>query len=325
MGQPVIAGDSFTIGLRSEFYNAYDVRYKGLMDRIGRHMAIGLPSTRSEEPYFYFEAVAAFKRWVRGEMASYKGFRGVKWTVVNYDWQRAVDWHYRDESDDQSKTLVQRVRQLASRAAWHDERIFMQIMTNTTDADLLPAIPNAPDGAALYATTAGGAYRFGVPDGNIVTGGGIATAALVRTDILKAEARFTQMQDPQGLRLHDPEVIMGPKSIYFNPDNIEVFEAAIYQKITQGTNAGVSNLLIDALRRYTLVPHPQITDNDFYIFLDDAPVKPIFSQEREPLRDAYADFDNSDETRNTGFRSLTWFFTRGYGVGPAFYTVKVNN
>lgn len=328
---PVISGASFAAGLRGEFFNAYQQRYQALTNRIGKHMALGLPSTRNEEPYFYFESSPYFRRWVRGRGMSYKNFKGIQWTVTNYEWARAIPFHYRDVNDDQSKSLMTRARELGIRGAITDEDIFFQIMQGTSDDDLLPAVPNAPDGAALYATTAGGSNRFGISNGNIITGGGVATVSSIQTDYFKAISRMVQFQDTQGGRLLDPEKIRGAKTLYYNPANMEVvekaFEQSLIHSIVSGTGAAVSNVVkeMSAKHNVVTVPHPKITDNDMYLFIDDPEVKPIFMQEREPLRDAFADFDNSDSTRDTGIQSIRFWFTRGYGVGPAYYTVKINN
>jgi len=40
-----------------------------------------------------------------------------------------------------------------------DERLFFQMLVNP-DAKLLPAVPDAPDGVALFATTSDGSKRF---------------------------------------------------------------------------------------------------------------------------------------------------------------------
>ena len=175
IGTPVIAGEAFAAGLRTEFLNLYERRYKAVQERLSRLMRLNIPSTRNEEDYFYYESAPHVKRWVRGDEMATKGFKGVKWTVPNYEWAEGVSWHFADRQDDQTKNLVDHARGLGESYALLQERIFFQLLQGETDPDLLPyaATMTATDGATLFSATHGDTTdRFGVSGGNTLTGTG---------------------------------------------------------------------------------------------------------------------------------------------------------
>lgn len=330
MGQPIIAGAAFAAGLRTEFLSTYEPKYSGLAS-IENAMRRDVPSTRENEDFFYWNSSPRFVRWVRGETMPEKAFSGIAYNVVNYEWARAIPWHYADRSDDQTRSMVEVARGLGHSATLLDERVFFQIITAAADNDLLPAIPNAPDGAALYATTAGGAARFGATGGNIVTGSGVTTAESIRTDLFSAKARFLQFQDTESEVLLDESMIDSGLTIFFGAANVKVFAEAFRQSVTAlaastaVSNAGVSNIVMDSGLKVTLKATARITDNDWFIFLDGMPVKPVFSMLREGLQDVTQTWQNSDETRRTGIESIRWWMRKGYGVNAAFGSIKVNN
>ena len=71
----------------------------------------------------------------------------------------------------------------------------------------------------------------------------------------------------------------------------------------------------------------RITDNDWYVFRNDAPVKPIFETDRRPIMEesALTDGNNSDEVRNTGYEYVQYSLRKGFGVNVPFGGIKVNN
>lgn len=331
MSQPVIAGAAFAAGLRTEFLSTYDRPYSGLGGALANVMKQDIPSTRENQDFFYWESAPRMVRWVRGQTMSEKNFRGIAYNVVNHEWARAIPWHYADRSDDQTRGLMDRARKLGDSARLLDERIFFQIITGATDNDLLPAIPNAPDGAGLYATTAGGVARFGVTNGNLLTGSGIATAEAIRTDIYTAKTQFLRMQDTEGELLHDESEIDGGLTLFYNVQNAKVVAEALKQPITAlaastaQSNAGVTNIILADGLKITPVGTARITDNDMYVVLNSAEPKPVFSMLREAIQDVVETWQNSDLTRRTGIESIRWWLRKGYGVNAAYNTIKINN
>lgn len=331
-GQPVISGASFAAGLMAQALGTYRRRYAILRERVSMMAELDIPSTRREEIYFYWEAAPHIVRWPRGQNMSAKPFRGVRYTALNHRWARAIEWNNEDLQDDQTNSLLAHARGLGQSAATLDERIVFQIMQGTTDADLLPTIPNAPDGSALYITTT----RFGVTNGNDIIAAqsnGIGSSAAVRADYWQTISRFRQFQDTEGQPLFDPGTIDGAKLVIYpaaisgTPGSSvdEVFAEAFIQFRTLDGGAAVSNVVKEANQLPTLWGTQRLTDvNDWYVFLGASDIKPLFSQLREGLREVIATFENSDVARSSGVESVRWFMRKGYGVNLPFATIKVS-
>ena len=326
----VVTAAQLTQWIRTEFADAYKLAADGLGPRIDAMMQRGIPSNALTEFYGYFEAAPYPRRWPRGTNITSENFLSQTFSVVNYDWGRRVPWHRNDRRDDRTQSLLDQARSCGEHWATLDERVFFQIVRAAADVNLLPAIPNAPDGAVLYATTAGGAARFGVTGGNLITGNGVAAAQTIRNDFYEARSRFRRFQDQKGQPLFSESILDAGYIVIFGAGNEQAFAEAFYQQMTIGAVGvapvtAVSNIVKDQLLNVTLVPTQRITDNDWFIFLKGSPKKPIFSQEREPLRESFATEDNSDHARDSGEEYAQWASRRGYGVGPAYGTIEVNN
>ncbi len=322
----VNATEALIRGARDAFVETYSNMIKGSDEKLKKCMTLGMPSDKISEVYPYFESAPIVKRWARGEPIPRDAFSSKSFLVPNYDWGIAVDWHENDEEDDQTKGLVKRAREAGQSLALLPERVFFQYLTAGADADLIPSVPNAPDGVALYsATNGGGGARFGIVGGNIISGGGVATTAAIQTDYYAAVQRFIRMLDTQGQPLWPAELVGRGVTIVYGAANGQVFEQAFQQNFIQASNAAVSNVVMDAGRKVTLWSTPRITDNDWYVFLDAAADKSIFQQVRRPVRDNLEDMLNSDQSRRTKNKAISWDARFGFGIALPYQTVKVNN
>ena len=303
----VNAVEALIRGARSEFVDTYANMIKGSDEKLKKVMDLGLPSDKASEIYPYFESSPNAKRWPRGEPIPTAGFTSKSFLVPNYDWAIAIDWHENDEQDDQTRSLVTRARDAATKLALLPERIFFQLLTAGTDGDLLPTVPNAPDGSAFFATTSGsGANRFGVANGNLLTGSGVATTAAIQTDFWAAIAQFVRFLDTDSQPLWPAELISRGVTIIYGAANNQVFAQAFQQNFVQATNAATSNVVLDADMKVTLWQTPRITDNDWFVFLNAAPTRACFQQVRQPVRDNMEDMLNSDHSRRTTNKRLHW-------------------
>ena len=338
IGTPVIAGEAFAAGLRTEFLNLYERRYKAVQERLSQLMRLNIPSTRNEEDYFYYESAPHVKRWVRGDEMATKGFKGVKWTVPNYEWAEGVSWHFADRQDDQTKNLVDHARGLGESYALLQERIFFQLLQGETDPDLLPeaSTMTAPDGATLFSATHGsGDDRFGVSGGNTLTGTG-STVSDIRQDFFSALVRFKLFKDTEGQPMWSDSFLDGPYIIVYPAQMEESMREAFSQRYHVQDSGGVatsnmhtpsvSNVILDSGQKVKLWGTQRLSDaNDYFIFMASSDVKPIFSQERQPLTDVVETFENSDTVRRTGIESIRFLSRHGFGLSLPYSIVKVTN
>lgn len=332
-GQIVINADALTAGLRSEFITTYRQRYALVRERLSPVMTLGIPSDKFEEIYGYYDSSPHWRRLPRGETIASKPLRAVQYRAKNVDWGIKIEWHKNDREDDQLRDLMTQARSAGEKGALIHERVFFQFLTGVTDPELMDSVPNAPDGAALYATTAAGSARFGVTGGNLLTGSGVATSAAIRADFFNAIEQFRLFQDTEGQPLWDDATLDGGYTVIYGAANEQVFREAFQQARTvqataagqASTGAAVSNIVLDAGISVRLWSTQRITDNDWYIFLNASPIKAIFQQEREGIKDYAETMENSDNARRTKIESIQWDARYGYGINIPYQTVKINN
>ena len=331
---PVNATQLLTPGLRANFKQTYEQMYKASRGRLSGAMDF-ITSDKLFEIYGYYQASPNPSRWDRGSIITSKAFKSVQYKTYNKDWGLRIPWHENDEEDDQIDGLLQRAREGGQKFALLDERIFFQLIQSGTDAELLKQIPTAPDGAALYATTAGGANRFGVSSGNLLTGDSSPTGQDLRDSIFEAVAQWVQMLDTESQPLIDPAVIDQGIVVYYSPTiNQEVaraFQQAFPIEVdgTAGSAnaaAAPSNVIHDAGLKIDLRQTVRVTTNDLYCFLPGINLRPVFKQTRRPLRAVGPiTMDNSDSMRDTKNRYMQWDERAGYGFNLPYATIKVNN
>ena len=324
-GQLVLSAATLTAGIRADFARTYANKNKGVEQKLGPIMTLKMSSDKLIELYAYYESAPHPKIWPRGTDLPVKNFRSIGYNVENFDWSIGVEWHKNDRADDQTRTLFDQARQAGANFGLLTERIFFQFILATTDSDLLATIPNAPDGAVLYATTAGGSDRFGATDGNLLSGSGVATSDDVRTDYFSAVAQFDLFQDTEGQPLWDPSDVERGTTVIYGASNRKVFADAFQQGRTLEGGAALTNIIMDSGQKVTLMSTPRITDDDWFVFMNDLEVKPIFEQLRQGLQTWDQLMSNSDRARNTKQEGVQWDARMGYGISIPYGTVKINN
>ena len=215
-------------GLRTEFWDTYAAVQNRVADsRLSSVMNLGVGATNREHDFAYFESAPHFDLWKRGDEIKSKGMDSISFNVPVYEWGRRVPWSKWDRDDDQTGSLLDVARQAGQSAALLPERFFFDLIQNNTG--LLPSIPTAPDGAAMFATTAGGSARFGATNGNLLTGTG-AAAANILTDFYSAITQFLQFQDTEGQPLVSDNLLSQPFIIVHPVELTEAMETAFAQK-----------------------------------------------------------------------------------------------
>lgn len=335
MTLPVLAGNMLDPGMRAEAVNTYAKQYKGIVDKLGPVMQFAVPSDKLTEVRGYFKTPPYAARWPRGQERRRKGFDSVKFYATNHDWSVGTRWHLNDEQDEQTHSLVSHARAVGSRAGNICERVFFQFLTATTNLDLMPAIPNAPDGAALFTNST----RFGRSSGNLVSGTGVSLPSMILADYYSVRAQLRGFQDTEGQPLLDEAAIdEGTYHLFYNSDNDQVFRMAFEQKgsvvvvknvaATENVAAAVpTNIIMDSGIKVVLHPTQRITDNKWFVIVDhpSIPIKPIVQQSRAPMQERIETMDNSDRARDTKFVGFDFDWRETYYINLPYMAVEVSN
>ena len=183
------------------------------------------------------------------------------------------------------------------------ERVFYQMITGATDPNLLQAIPNSPDGAAIYSATDGtGAARFGRTGGNIITGSGVSRPIVLTYNVANDKVVKEAFLRQQTL------------SVVTNIAGTENVGAA-----------APSSIILASGLQVLLWPTVRITTNDLFVFFSGCPVKPVFQQKRQAVRMVTQNADNSDIARRSKLWGWYWDSREGYGTNLTFGTIKIDN
>lgn len=323
---PVLATEALARGLKQKFVNTYKLYVTGSEAKVGMVMDLSEPSDKSAELYAYFESAPHARRWPRGEDRGTESFRARSFEVPNYDWTAGVSWHSNDEDDDQTRSLTSQASDAGMTFALLPERVLFQYLNAATDLDLLPALPNAPDGAALFSATDGaGNARFGVTGGNTMAGAGLS-AADIRSDFLTIKGRASRCTDTKGQPLL-PAELLDEWVIIYGSHLEEAFAGAFLQTITpdRARDGGFTNVIMVANIKITLWSTPRITTNNWFARPTKVPHRSLFRQVRQEVRDNLADFTNSDHTRLTKEKQLLWDARFGFGLGLPYDWWRVTN
>lgn len=318
-------------GLRTEFWDTYAAVKNRVADsRLASVMNLSVGATNRDHDFGYFESAPHFDIWRRGDEIASKGMDSVSYNVAVYEWGRRVPWLKWDRDDDQTDSLMNVARQSGESAALMPERMFFDLIQN--NASILPAIPTAPDGAAMFAGTAGGAARFGATDGNALTGTGAGSGAVL-TDFYTALEQFLLFQDTEGQPLLSDADLQGGLIVIHPVGMTEAMETAFRQKQQIGdalVGGAKSNLIQDTARSVELWGSARLDGVDvdnWYVFLKNPPKEQTFVLDREGVQEetALMEDNNSDTTRRTAEESIQWWSRAGAGISLPYGAIKVTN
>lgn len=307
-------------GLRSEFETIFRQRQRAMNARLGTIMRV-VQSDGAYEVYGVTGAVPKVNRWRRGTNRTQQGISEFLQFVENYTYELMVPWHEEDEEDDQTGTLVDRVREGAIRFAQLPDRAYIEIITQTA-SDVLPTIQNAFDGFPLYSN--GGGTRFSVTGGNIITGSGVALPSEVLFDLNAGIERFITFKDTEGEPRWVAEDLVNPLVIC-SPALREVMLKALRGNLlenTVGSTAPSTNVFANTFQLWV---NNRLTGNDWFINLTQTETKPVIMQVRRPLRVVQEDFSNSETTRRTKQKQLMWDARLSWAPFDPMTTIQVDN
>lgn len=311
--------------IRTEFLTMLRNR-TGRDRRLNMLMDLGVSSTKRTERYLYWESRPKPKIWKRGDKLPKGSHESKSFSVTNHRWATAINWHEDDEADDQTSSLLGQARGAAEEFVTLDARIAFQILLASTNADLLPSIPNAPDGVAIFSATDGtGADRFGVSGGNIVSNSG-STAANRRDDFFAAVERMMLFQDTEGDQFHSDDLTEQGFMVVYGAHHHQQFLEAFGQRFVQGTAAAPTNVVLDSGMNVTLWPTQRMSGTDnFFVRAMGYEVQPLFRQVRLQIQSFETNRDNSDEARETLIRLFGATARFGYGVTLPLGFVRVGS
>jgi hypothetical protein len=365
VGDLVYAGDSdlatatltqpttdYPIGILHRFVSVTDCDVKlftpmehslGIEAGIGLVMDLSVQATNRNHDFAYLNAAPHMEYWRRGESVPQGAMDATQFNVPVYEWAKRVGWSKFDRHDDQTQSLMTSAAMAGESAGLLPERFFFDLLNaggGGGTASTLPIQPTAPDGAAFFATTAGGAARFGATNGNLLTGTGITTIHDVLNDYYGALTQFMAFEDGQGQPMLSPETIASGVVIIHASADTEVFEQAFLQQ-RQGMGldntgaiggvsvdaAAVSNIVQDASRNVNLWGSPRLATGDWYVFLANPPKQATFLLTRSAVQEfsSMESDNNGDHTRDTAEEYIQWEERSGAGIALPYSAICINN
>lgn len=319
---------SLALGVQRNFWATYErdqtLANTGRLSRIVEEA----PAVSDQVKFAYFESAPIPGFFGRGRTVASKSFKDVGWSVSVYEWAGKVEWRFQDAQDDQTSSLEARARETGAGFWVRDESNFFQILNAGTDQTGLPAVPNCADGAAFFSATDGAsANRFGVSGGNIVTGKNFGSGSGVRSAYQSGLSRMFQFQDTESQPLMNP----GAKNfmVIGAAADLEAYNEAFKQQfvaqaaVTATSNAGVSNVIMDAGYNVELWLTQRVSTGVMFVFNTDVPVKPLVRVKRQDPQESVQNMTNSDIARLTGIEGVQWISRTGYGCSLPYGAVKV--
>lgn len=326
----VDAENAVTPGVRNEMIGAYMETYENLEQQLQQFAIVVTQSNKREEIQAYPEAAPYPARQDRHRGPKTKSFAFRQYRIRNYAYALRIPYHVDDVDDDLTGSLLSMARQGGEHFGSLDERILIQMITGATDSDLLPSVPLAPDGAAIYAATAGGADRFGVSGGNVGAGVADPNAADIRGMYQDSLAFFRKAQNTEGQPWINPSRIKQGLTILHGPSLERQMKEAFKQQFVLESISGTalaapSNVILDSGEKVTLYSTPRITTDALYIFLNGAPIRPITKQVRREMYTVKATEANSDSARDTNEEYDQYRMRMGWGVNLTVGTFSFTN
>ncbi len=326
-GSIVRTGQTLVAGIRGDFWNMYQPTYDGVLSQLGSVCLLDVPSDKRTEIYGARKTMAYPELWPLGDPIPTEGTDSIQFPVTNYRYAKRIQWNRDDRMDNLVGDLFGEARTLGAHFASLPSRLFADVITDTPN--VLPAIPPAADGAALYSTTdGGGGDRFGIADGNLITGTGVATAEQVISDFYAAISQMGGFLNTKGEPFFEPDVNTQSYLVYAPIGLAEVFSQAFtgqaIHSVVNTSGAAVSNVILTTGVPVEFRFTTRLTGNSWLLFRKDAPVKAVFMQRREALRESAGTEENSDQARDTGVEYVQYVERLGVGVNVPYATLKVS-
>ena len=320
-----LSASTFAGGIVDAMMGTYDdlVTYQQ-SSNLSLLMELAVPTDKRRTDYGFWDTPPGLGHWEQGSTVPRGSSRSTSFSVVVSDWGRAIEWHENDRNDDQLAGLLPSAMRSGQSAAYLPEEFAMDALTQT--ASILPSIPLAPDGGALFAAAIGGVARFGVSGGNIVTGTGVASEDTILADFYSVRTRFARMVH-RGSRLVPDALINGGMLIIAGSHLEGILQKTfLNSRIAQGAaGATPDNVVKSAGHKVTIWTHPRITGNSWYVALTAATQKVLFEVERMPLRETILTIDQNPAAAVDGIEQVVFKKRAGLGMNLPITLMQVSN
>lgn len=322
------------------FEKAYAMASLDTKNRLSNIFDWDKPAKSETNTFVLMEGAPVAVRWEKGTPMPEQGFKTQKFQTVVRKWAMSISVSEEDKLYDQTNNAMARAQETAQSFADIPWRVFNQIILGSANNSLLPYIPNAADGVALYsATNAAGGDRYGASGGNIVTQTGTTGTAL-QTDFLSAVSRAANFQNTNGEELFPGaniasggvDVVFGPSMLKACQDafgttvNFVPISASGVEAYSSVVAAGTqSNRLIDNgwSKGVRFIMSQKITTNRVCLFFGAARQKPFHTVVVDGGgMKSFFDEDSAQAMKN-GKIDMGWREFKGYGLGPAYGTITI--
>lgn len=254
-------------GLKATFYQAYQGGtpfYPTLCTEV--------PSAATSEKYGWLGSAPAMREWVDERVP--KGLLSHDYTIVNKHWEASISIDADDLDDDQVGQLPTRVRDMASRAARHPDKLL-------TDLIVAGESTLCYDGQYFFDTdhsegdsgTQDNDLSVNVSDTSLVT---VAEAKTIFNTVLGAMLSY--LDDRGEPFLEEWQIDSANFSVMVPPEHREPWQELLTSALISNTDNVYKN-------KARLVVNARLTAaTKLYFFFHGAPIRPFIHQNRQPVR-----------------------------------------
>lgn len=268
MPATILSGPALARKIKPDLLNTWKKRYEAAKARLAKFCELGAVTEDFVSLYGYGESPVypAYTPWGEGPDADPHRYR--TYTGEMRRWTSEVYWKTRDKRYSSMGTIESDARKAGGHYGTLFERCVFQQLTAATNAQLMPVIPNCPDGVGLFSTTDGDSNdRFGVSGGNVESSVTFSTGAGLRNGIFAAIERMLQFQDPRGEPALDDAILDNELIVLLPVTRLQEAQAAFKQQIvaidtsSATSNAAESNLILDSGYKLLVWPTVRITSD----------------------------------------------------------------
>lgn len=272
--------------------------------------------------YAFKESLPFVKLWAQGMPRKYQSFQDRIITMNKVPYEMTLSWDEYDERDDQLGDMKPHIQSAVDRFGMLPDVLIAEYINGS--ASYNPSLSLCYDGAPLYSATDGdGNARLGATGGNIVTGSGLNTAAIIH-DLAVVQQRLLSFVDPTaGMPIFSPEDVDYKNMVCIIPKTLnEIFQKAsesTFIKLDQGTNTAEGNYMAG---KFAYKTNQYLTDvSNWHVALKHNFWKAFCQRPPDKIENIIADASNSDRARETKENAI--FMDMRTKIGPLFPGVLI--